>query len=82
MLADELKKLLDILRTCLVQSCVVDKHNDLFEVVVFLLPLEVGLGQLILAEVLKEDEHSQVLEVTLLLRRKKDQFKVETKNRS
>lgn len=82
MLADELKKLLDILRTCLVQSCVVDKHNDLFEVVVFLLPLEVGLGQLILAEVLKEDEHSQVLEVTLLLTRKKDQFKVETKNRS
>ena len=41
-------------------------HDDLLEVVILLLPLEKGLRLLVVAEVLEEDEHGQVLEVGLL----------------
>ena len=41
-------------------------YDDLLEVVILLFPLQKGLRLLVVAEVLEEDEHGQVLEVGLL----------------
>ena len=65
-LRNELKKLLDVLGAGRVERCVVDMDNNLLEVVILLLPLEEVLSLLIVAEVLKEDEHGEMFEVGLL----------------
>lgn len=52
-------------------------HDDLLEVVILLLPLEKGLRLLVVAEVLEEDEHGQVLEVGLLKEWEKSKSSVE-----
>lgn len=65
-LGDELQELFDVLGTSLVQGCVVDVDHNLLKVVVFLLPLQQVLSLLIVAEVLEEDQHCQMLEVALL----------------
>ena len=66
MLSNKLQELLDILWTCGIEGRVVDVYDDLFKVVVLLLPLEQVLSSLIIAEVLEEDQHCQVFEVALL----------------
>ena len=63
---DELEELLDVWQACLKQRSVVYVDHDLLEVVVLLLPLEQLLRSLVLAKVLEEDKHGQVLEVPLL----------------
>ena len=66
MLTDEFEELLDVLGAGLIQCCVVDQDDDLLEIVVLFLPLKKSLCLLIVAEVLEEYEHSQMLEVALL----------------
>ena len=66
MLSDKLEELLDVLGASLVESRIVDVDDDLLEVVILFLPLKQVLGSFISAEVLKEDQHGQMLEVALL----------------
>lgn len=66
MLRNKLEELFDVGRAGLKKSSVVDVHNHYFKVVILLFPLQDLLSLLIVAEVLKEDEDCQVLEVALL----------------
>lgn len=66
MVSHVLKELLDVVRAISVQHCEVDMHDNLFEIVFFLLPLQLVARCLIRSKVLVEGQNGQVLEIIQL----------------